>query len=74
MANDHRENNWEKLTLLFNSLDQLSSRFPLCAKQDIFVPGLIDSLNGENVRIFVAVEIASQPLDNMAYFRWRIWY
>ncbi len=48
--------NWEKLTVLFNSLDQLTSRFPLCTKQDIFVPGLIDSLTGENVTsIFVAV-------------------
>lgn len=55
--------NWDKLTVLFNSLDQLSSRFPLCAKQDIFVPGLIDSLNGESVTsIFVAVETIDQPL------------
>jgi KaiC/GvpD/RAD55 family RecA-like ATPase len=27
------------VTVLFNSLDQLSSRFPLCVKEDIFIPG-----------------------------------
>jgi hypothetical protein len=55
--------NWNKTTLLFNSLDQIPSRFPLCAKQDIFVPGLVDVLNGEEVTsIFVAVETPDQPI------------
>ena len=58
------DGNWEKLTVLFNSLDQLTSRFPLCTKQDIFVPGLIDTLSGENVTsIFVAVNTDDQPDD-----------
>ena len=53
-----------KLTVLFNSLDQLSARFPLCAKQEIFVPGMIEALSGERVTsIFVAVEEPGQPSE-----------
>jgi hypothetical protein len=53
-----------KITLLFNSLDQLKARFPLCASQDIFVPGIIDSLSAEGVTsIFVAVEEPGQPAE-----------
>ena len=52
----------KKLTVLFNSLDQLSARFPLCAEQEIFIPGIIASLSGENVTsIFIAVDEAGQP-------------
>lgn len=40
------------VSLLFNSIDQLSSRFPLCAKEDIFVPGLIQMLSAEGVTSF----------------------
>ncbi len=51
-----------KLTILFNSLDQLSARFPLCAQQDIFIPGIIASLSGEKATsIFIAVDEAGQP-------------
>lgn len=51
-----------RVTVLFNSLDQLKARFPLCAAQDIFIPGIIDSLSGENVTsIFVAVDEPGQP-------------
>jgi hypothetical protein len=43
------------ITVLFNSLDQLSSRFPLCAEQKIFVPGLIQMFSAEDITsIFVA--------------------
>jgi hypothetical protein len=35
------------VTVLFNSLDQLSSRFPLCAEQQIFVPGIVQMLSAE---------------------------
>jgi hypothetical protein len=43
------------ITVLFNSLDQLSSRFPLCAGQGIFVPGIIQMLSAEGATsIFVA--------------------
>lgn len=53
-----------KITLLFNSLDQLSSRFPLCAREQIFVPGIIDMLTAEKVTsIFIAVEEKGQPAE-----------
>jgi KaiC/GvpD/RAD55 family RecA-like ATPase len=41
------------ITLLFNSLDQLSSRFPLCVEEEVFVPGIIQMLSGEGVSSFV---------------------
>jgi len=48
--------------LLFNSLDQLSSRFPLCASEEIFIPGLIAMLNDEDITsIFIGVDEAGQP-------------
>lgn len=51
-----------KMTVLFNSLDQLSARFPLCAKQRIFVPGIIGMLCGEGITsIFIAVDERGQP-------------
>lgn len=50
------------LTVLFNSLDQLASRFPLCAKEEIFVPGIIEVLTGEcATSIFIAVDEKGQP-------------
>lgn len=53
-----------KLTVLFNSLDQLSARFPLCAKQEIFIPGIIEALSGENITsIFIAVDEQGQPIE-----------
>ncbi len=53
-----------KLTVLFNSLDQLRSRFPLCAKQEIFVPGIIEFLSGEEATsIFIAVDERGQPAE-----------
>lgn len=54
----------EELTLLFNSLDQLPARFPLCAKQEIFVPGIIEMLAGEKItNMFIAVEEPGQPAE-----------
>ena len=48
------------VTVLFNSLDQLSSRFPLCAEQDIFIPGIIQMLSAEGATsIFVAAHEAN---------------
>lgn len=50
------------LTILFNSLDQLASRFPLCAREGIFVPGLIEMFTGEAATsIFIAVDEPGQP-------------
>ena len=59
----HRlKKNRPKVTVLFNSLDQLSARFPLCAKQQIFVPGIIEFLTGEEATsIFIAVNEPGQP-------------
>ncbi len=52
------------ITVLFNSLDQISARFPLCAKQEIFIPGIIQTLSGEGVTsIFIAVDEPSQPVQ-----------
>jgi hypothetical protein len=44
-----------QISVLFNSLDQLRSRFPLCAANPIFLPGVIQMLRAEKVSsIFVA--------------------
>lgn len=52
------------VTVIFNSLDQISARFPLCAKEEIFIPGLIQALSGEDVTsICVAVDEPGQPLQ-----------
>jgi KaiC/GvpD/RAD55 family RecA-like ATPase len=37
------------VSVLFNSLDQLRSRFPLCAEHAIFVPGIIHMLTAESI-------------------------
>lgn len=52
----------KSLTVLFNSLDQLSARFPLCAKQEIFIPGIIQALSAEDITsICIAVNEPGQP-------------
>ncbi len=53
----------KKSTVMFNSLDQLNARFPLCAKEDMFIPGLINFLTAEQTTsIFIAVpEEKGQP-------------
>jgi KaiC/GvpD/RAD55 family RecA-like ATPase len=57
-----REDEDVNITVLFNSLDQLSARFPLCAKEDVFIPGLIDTFNAESTSsIFIAVDEPGQP-------------
>jgi KaiC/GvpD/RAD55 family RecA-like ATPase len=59
------------LCLLFNSLDQLDARFPLCARESIFIPGLIQMLSAEGVTsIFIAAsepgEYSQHGLDSIA--------
>ncbi|HEY9153273.1 MAG TPA: hypothetical protein VIN60_10340 [Anaerolineales bacterium] len=50
--------------MMFNSLDQISARFPLCAKQEIFVPGIIQTLSGEGATsICIAVNEPGQPVQ-----------
>ena len=52
----------QEVSVLFNSLDQLSSRFPLCAREQIFIPGLIATLSAENITsFFIAVQEPGQP-------------
>lgn len=52
------------VTVLFNSLDQLSSRFPLCANEQIFIPGIIETLSAENISsIFIGVQEPGQPRE-----------
>ena len=41
--------------LVFNSLDQIASRFPLCARERVFIPGIIQTLSSLGVTsVFVA--------------------
>lgn len=50
------------ITLLFNSLDQIGSRFPLCAKERVFIPGIIETLSAERITsIFIGVDEPGQP-------------
>jgi len=52
------------VTVLFNSLDQLAARFPLCARQKIFIPSIIQILIGEEITsIFIAVDEKDQPVE-----------
>jgi hypothetical protein len=45
----------ERLNVIFNSLDQLSAMFPLCHKEELFIPSIVELLNGEGVTsIFIA--------------------
>lgn len=48
--------------VLFNSLDQLAARFPLCAQEAIFVPGMIEMFSAEAITsLFIGVEEKGQP-------------
>ena len=52
----------EPITVMFNSLDQVNARFPLCAKMEIFIPSIIQILIGEEVTsIFITVDEKDQP-------------
>ena len=57
-----KQNKNRKLTVLFNSLDQLNVRFPLCASEEIFVPTIIEVLSGMQITsIFITVDEKDQP-------------
>lgn len=61
---NHLKSGGGHLTVMFNSLDQISARFPLCAKQEIFIPGIIQTLTGEGATsICVAVDEPGQPVQ-----------
>ena len=52
------------VTVIFNSIDQIAARFPLCAKMDIFIPSIIQILTGESITsIFIAVDEKDQPVE-----------
>ena len=54
-----------KVTVLFNSVDQLDSRFPLCAKEPTFIAAIAQILSAEGISsIFVA---ASEQSDKTGY-------
>jgi KaiC/GvpD/RAD55 family RecA-like ATPase len=51
-----------QVSLLFNSVDQIGSNFPLCANEPLFVPGIIHMLSAEEVTsLFVAAAAPGQP-------------
>jgi KaiC/GvpD/RAD55 family RecA-like ATPase len=58
--------NGHHVTVLFNSLDQLSSRFPLCAEQTMFIPGILSMLSAEGVATFVVA--AEDKSDANEYY------
>jgi hypothetical protein len=61
----HKLKKGEKnVTVVFNSLDQLAARFPLCTKFDMFIPSIVQILVGEAITsIFVAVDEKDQPVE-----------
>ena len=59
-----KEKNNKNVTVIFNSIDQIAARFPLCAKLDIFIPSIIQILIGEAITsIFIAVDEKDQPVE-----------
>lgn len=53
------------VTVLFNSLDQLAARFPLCAKEPVFIAALLQLLSANRVTsLFVA---ASKRAEDATY-------
>jgi KaiC/GvpD/RAD55 family RecA-like ATPase len=61
----HRmKQNESKVISIFNSLDQIEARFPLCTKEDIFIPSIIEFFLGEHItNIFIAVNEDEKTLD-----------
>lgn len=54
----------KNLSVLLNSVDQLARGFPLCARQEVFVPGIIEALSGENATsIVIGANEPGQPED-----------
>lgn len=52
-----KDDSQRPITLVFNSLDQITSRFPLCAEEKVFIPGIIQTLTAMQVTsIFVGAD------------------
>ena len=58
--------NGRKVTCLFNSLDQLGPRFPLCAKEQLFMAALLQVLCAEQVTSLVVA--ASEHMEATHYY------
>jgi hypothetical protein len=57
-----------KVTLIFNSVEQLSSRFPLCTQEPIFIPSIVQMLGAEDVSsFFVAADSCETPSATSSY-------
>lgn len=51
-----------RVVALFNGVDQIQARFPLCAREAMFIPATVELLSGEEATsIFVAVDEKDQP-------------
>jgi KaiC/GvpD/RAD55 family RecA-like ATPase len=48
----HGDRSTPGVSVLINGLDELATRFPMCAKEPIFIPGIIQLLAGEKVSSF----------------------
>jgi KaiC/GvpD/RAD55 family RecA-like ATPase len=58
------KNGGRTLTVMFNSLDQLGAKFPLCARHEGFVASIVEALAGEHATsIFIAVDEPGQPAE-----------
>jgi archaellum biogenesis ATPase FlaH len=58
----------KSIVLIFNSLDQIASRFPLCAKEKVLIPGIIQTLSHLGVTsIFIGAdeELADESIRNL---------
>jgi hypothetical protein len=60
-----KEKNPDKnLIVVFNSLEQLAPRFPLCAKEDLFISSIIDFFHGLGITaIFIGVDNPAKPIE-----------
>jgi len=65
LKNGIKEKSKFGLTLLFNSFDQLPSRFPLCARESMLIPAIVQMLNSEDVTSFFVAAKSSGQTDGL---------
>ena len=59
----------QKITLLFNSVDGLAPRFPLCAKEPLFLAALVHVLSSHSVTsIIVGAANSGKPSDYLGLY------
>lgn len=62
------EKNESSLLVLFNSIDQLAARFPLCAREQLFIPGIIQVCTACRAsNIFVSGQDGNAPDTSSHY-------